>query len=339
MHNHRVPLISIVMPVYNAGAFLIDSVASMIEQSHRDWELICVNDGSSDGSGQLLDWFAAQDARIQVIHQPNAGIVEALNRGCSQAVAPLLCRMDQDDIAMPNRLQQQATYLRNHPNCSVVGSSILEMDAEGDPLRVSQLANEHERIVEDLLHRRTGHFHPTTLFRTEAFEAVGGYRKQFEWVEDHDLWLRLARRGRLANINQVLLCYRQHATSICWQRSSQQRSLMNAVLSDAYRTRGLNLPESLIAESTQNRAPAGPGKWARAAAKGGYAGSVFKHLRLLLKSDDRPAYKARMATEAIARLAFSYPKRIFRPAIRIPTFADWHTRAASQQSLSSKQAA
>lgn len=332
MQKRRAPLISIVMPVYNAEAFLIDSVASLVEQSERDWELICVNDGSTDSSGRILDWFAQQDARIQVIHQPNAGIVEALNQGCQRASAPLLCRMDADDIAMPNRLRQQSSFLRNNPTCSVVGGSILEMDADGDPLRTSQLASRHERIVDDLLHRRTGHFHPTTMFRAEAYEAVGGYRMQFQWVEDHDLWLRMAQRGKLANLSDVLLCYRQHSTSVCWQRSAQQRSLMNELLHDAYRARGWKLPESLIAESTQHRSTAGPGKWARAAAKGGYARSVLKHLRLLLKSDARPTYKARMTTETIGRLAVGFPRRLFTGTLRVPKFTSWQARAASDLS-------
>jgi glycosyltransferase involved in cell wall biosynthesis len=339
MHNQRNPLISIVLPVYNARDYLLDSVASIIEQSHRDWELICINDGSTDGSGNLLDWLAQQDARIQVIHQPNTGIVEALNRGCSLASAPLICRMDADDIAMPSRLQQQATYLRNHPTCIVVGSAILEVDAESDPLRISRLATEHDRILDDLLHRRTGHFHPTTMFRAEAFEAVGGYRTAFQWVEDHDLWLRLAQRGKLANLPEVLLCYRQHATSVCWQRSAQQRNLMNELLKDAYRARGADMPESLIVESTRTRSEAGPGKWARAASKGGYPRSVYKHLQLLFKSKARPAYKARMAAEAMSRLAINYPWRLLSTAVRVPTFAAWHARAANELSKSAKQAA
>lgn len=322
------PLISVVMPVYNARTYLVSAMASIIEQTHRDWEMICVNDGSTDASSDLLEWFARQDSRIRVVHQANTGIVGALNAGCSLAKAPLICRMDQDDVALPNRLQLQLDHLRRNPNCTVVGGAILEMDSEGDPLAISHLPLEHEQIVEHLLTRRTGHFHPTTMFRAEAFEAVGGYRGQYEWVEDHDLWLRLAQRGQLANLREVVLCYRQHAQSICWQRSAQQRGLMNELLREAYRVRGGEPPEHLLAEGSQVRAPAGPGKWARAAAKGGFPLSTLKHLRSLLQTDAKTGYKARMAVEASLRLLGGVARRMWSGgrSMRVPHFPEWEQR-------------
>lgn len=326
--SKREPLISVVMPVYNARTYLVHAMASIIEQTHRDWELICVNDGSTDASGDMLEWFAQQDTRIRVVHQANTGIVGALNAGCSLAKAPLICRMDQDDVALPNRLQMQLDHLRRNPACTVVGGAILEMDSDGDPLAISRLAVEHEQIVEQLLTRRTGHFHPTTMFRAEAFEAVGGYRGQYEWVEDHDLWLRLAQRGQLANLRDVVLCYRQHAQSICWQRSAQQRSLMNELLREAYRVRGEELPQHLIAEGSQVRAAAGPGKWARAAAKGGFLLSTLKHLRSLLQTDAKTSYKARMAVEASLRLLGGVARRMWsgERSMRVPQFPEWEQR-------------
>ncbi|MEZ6137283.1 MAG: glycosyltransferase [Pirellulaceae bacterium] len=327
----RDPLVSIVMPVFNAGDYLLPALASLLEQSFQDWEMICVDDGSQDKSGHILDWFASVDSRIRVIHQSNTGIVGALNRGCSAACAPLICRMDCDDIALPNRLEAQVAYLRQHPECTVVGGAILEMDGEGDPLRVSRLPTQHADIVDGLLHRRTGHFHPTTMFRAEAFEAVGGYRAKYQWVEDHDLWLRMAQRGRLANLEDVLLCYRQHASSVCWQRSGQQRQLMNELLQEAYRARGRELPAALLAETTVNRSAAGPGKWARAAAKGGYPRSAFKHLRRLMDSDATRGYKIRMIAEVIARLVVDVPRRICsRSTPTIPTFPLWHERLSRE---------
>lgn len=320
------PLISIVMPVYNAGPYLIDAVASIAAQTMRDWRLICVDDGSTDGSGEVLDWFASNDERIRVIHQPNSGIVAALNRGCAEARGPLLCRMDADDIALPQRLEKQAEYLRRNPNCTVVGSAILEMDADGDPLAISALPSNHDEIVANLLNRKTGHFHPSTMFRGEAFEAVGGYRPEYQWVEDHDLWLRLAWRGQLANIPQVLLCYRQHGASVCWQRSDQQRQLMDRLLAEAYRARGKSAPSDLINTSTTKRKPAGPGKWSRAAAKGGFPKSAVKHLRTLLASDESGGYKTRMALECAARIPGGLVTRWLseNKVKNVPTFKPWH---------------
>ncbi len=318
------PLVSVVMPVYNAGRFLADAVNSIRKQTFGDWEMICVNDGSTDGSGQVLDEFAARDARIRIVHQANAGIVGALNRGCELACGPLICRMDGDDIAMPDRMEKQLAYLRSSPNCVAVGGSILEIDVDGDPLCCSRLATDHTDIENNLLHRRTGLFHPTAMIRTEAMHAVGGYRAAYQWVEDHDLWLRLAQRGQLANIEEVVLCYRQHASSVCWQRSAQQRELMNRLLAEAYALRNLELPEQLLQTNLTVRAAAGPGKWARAAAKGGFPRSVAKHLKqLAMNQGTSRRYLLRMTIESSLRLCAGYPRRILsQEAIRIPQFSD-----------------
>lgn len=339
MYLHRVhaPLISVVMPVFNAQKYLVDAIASIIEQTSRDWELICINDGSTDNSQQILEWFASQDNRVRVVNQQNLGIVAALNAGCAMARAPLICRMDADDIAFPDRLERQSLYMRRNPTCTVVGGSIIEIDADGEALNISQLSLEHDAIIDNLLHRRTGHFHPTTMIRAEAMEAVGGYRKQYQWVEDHDLWLRLAQRGRLANLADPVLCYRQHADSVCWRRAAQQRQLMNELLREAYTARGLTTPASVLLETDLPRSSAGPGKWARIAAKGGFARGCWKQLRALHQSDAPQSYKIRMTLEALVRLALKLScdgwKNFGHSSIRrltVPTFPQWHQRAQVQ---------
>ena len=342
----RQPLVSVVMPVYNAQRYVGEAVASIIQQTLPDWELICIDDGSSDGSQQLLQWLAAQDVRIRVVRQVNAGFVAALNHGCSLARGPLICRMDADDIALPDRLQRQVEHMRRHPECTVVGGAILEIDAQGTPLGVQRLAAEHADIVHDLLHRRTGHFHPTTLIRSEALEAVGGYRAAYQWVEDHDLWLRLAHRGQLANLPQPVLCYRQHADSVCWQRAAQQRQLMNQLLREAYAVRGQEAPESVMLHAAPVRQAAGPGKWARRAAKGGYARSCWKHLRQLHRSDAHWTYKLRMTLEVGLRLAGRLGRNGWDRCwgsppchIAVPDLSAWRARAVREVSLPTDAAA
>jgi hypothetical protein len=316
------------MPVFNGGRFLIDAVASIIEQSCSDWELICINDGSTDHSPAILKCFAELDQRIRIVNQANMGIVAALNGGCAIARAPLICRMDCDDIALPHRLASQLAFMRNNPICVVVGGAILEIDRDGDPLGVSRLAANHDEILDQLLHRRTGHFHPATMIRASALEAVAGYRRKYQWVEDHDLWLRLSQRGTLANLPETVLCYRQHANSICWQRSQQQRDLMDQLMRDAYAARDLELPPELVAHRGGARAPAGPGKWLRSAAKGGYPRTACKHWQALLKSADPWTYKARMTLEATCRLAASTGRQWLTRSTRLsaPSFEDWHLR-------------
>ncbi len=314
------PLVSVVMPVYNAGRFLSDAVNSIRQQTFRDWEMICVNDGSTDGSGQVLDEFAAHDTRIRVVHQSNTGIVGALNHGCELAHGPLICRMDGDDLALADRIESQLAFLRNNQNCVAVGGAILEIDTDSDPLCASHLPTSHADIENNLLHRRTGLYHPTTMIRTAAFRAIGGYRAQYQWVEDHDLWLRLAQCGQLANLDQVVLCYRQHSSSVCWQRATEQRELMNRLLGEAYANRGLDLPEQLLHSTGATRTAAGPGKWARAAAKGGFPRSVAKHLKQLASHPESSrSYLLRMTLESTLRLCTGYPRRLLnQKPVQIP---------------------
>ena len=301
-------------------------MASILAQSFTDLEVVCVNDGSSDETPRILDWFAEQDSRVRVLHQANSGIVGALNTACEAARAPLLARMDADDCALPNRIETQFQWMNDHPQCVVCGAGILEVDSDGDPLCVSRLPEQHDLIVDNLLHRRTGHFHPSTMIRAEALRQVGGYRSEYEWVEDHDLWLRLSQIGELNNLPDILLCYRQHAQSVCWSRSDKQRTLMNDLLSEHYQARGIRVPDGVIADTSQTRSPAGAGKWARAAAKGGFVTSARKQLVALNGSSAKLSYKLRMNAEVLFRLMLSRILGREESSVEpsIPSFESWH---------------
>ncbi len=319
------PVVSIVIPVYNAGRHLAGSIGSMIEQTFPHWEMICVDDGSTDGSSQVLDWFASIEPRIQVIHQTNSGIVDALNRGCALARGGYLCRMDADDIATPNRLEVQSAWLNAHPKVVALGASILEMDEDGAPLGVQRLALEHDAIVARLMARQPGLFHPTTMIRTDAFREANGYRKEYEWIEDHDLWLRLGLRGELRNLEDVLLCYRQHASSVCWQRRARQNQLMQTLMREAFEERGLPYEPTL--EQDIQRTQVNPGKWARKAIRGGYMGTALKHLGHMWREQGPTVYALRMTAEVALR---SVPACAFQALrdhrLSVPSLDEWQTR-------------
>ena len=332
------PSVSVVMPVYNGAAYLVDSVASVLEQSVSEIELICVNDGSTDESLSILEAFARLDDRVHVLSQTNQGIVAALNKGCGAARSDLIARMDCDDISFPGRLSRQLSVMKEKPEIAVLGAAIMEIDSDGDPLRHSALPAEHNAILAGLLKRETGHFHPTTMFRREVFERVGGYRSKYQWVEDHDLWLRMAKHGHLANLEEVLLCYRQHASSVCWQRSQQQRLLMDQLIGEA-QGRPFN-PESRDSKP-RRRASAGPGKWARAASRGGFGKTLIKNWMQLLRTDEPLSYKTRMIMETALRFPAAYIKRLMnaRQSTAVPTFAKWHQRLRQDMAVVASKAA
>lgn len=290
------------MPIYNAEKYLALSIGSIIEQTFTDWELICVNDGSRDTSSKLLHELAVSEPRLRLFEQENLGLVAALQNGIAQARGSFLARMDADDIAMPERFEKQVRFLNEHPEVAIVGGGAIEIDEDGDPLRLTSYPDNHDQLVHRLLHRETALIHPSVMVRHEILRAAGGYRSKFQWVEDHDLWLRISKLGKLANLPDIVLAYRQHASSICWQRSNSQRELMNQLMIEAYAERGLQCPASCIIETSKVRSKAGSGKWARMAARGGFSQTAIKHLRKMWQEPSPFGYKLRMTADSLARL-------------------------------------
>ena len=239
-----IPAVSVLMPVYNAEAYLAEAVKSVLSQTFEDFDFVIVNDGSTDRSGKMLEEFARADRRINLISRPNTGIVGALNDGLKAAEAPLIARMDADDVSVPMRLQRQVDYMKAHPECVALGGRVVGTDPYGCVLFRSEHKLTHEEIDAELL-KGVGWalVHPAVMMRREAVEKVGGYRKEFQWVEDLDLFLRLAEIGRLANLSEELLLYRQHTTSVNRTRGEEQARLADACVRDAYRRRGKAVPD------------------------------------------------------------------------------------------------
>jgi len=239
-----VPAVSVVMPVYNAEAYLAEAVKSVLSQTFDDFDFIIVNDGSTDRSEKMLQEFARADRRINLISRPNTGIVGALNDGLKVVESPLIARMDADDTSVPMRLQRQVDYMKAHPECVALGGRVVGTDPYGQVLFRSEHKLTHEEIDAELLNGvGWALVHPAVMMRREAIEQVGGYRAEFQWVEDLDLFLRLAEIGRLANLPDELLLYRQHTTSVNRTRSAEQAKLADACVRDAYRRRGKAVPD------------------------------------------------------------------------------------------------
>jgi glycosyltransferase involved in cell wall biosynthesis len=236
------PLVSVLLPVYNAERFLGAAMRSVLAQSFRDFELLVLDDGSSDGSRRVAEGLAAEDARVRVLSGENRGIVGVLNRGLEAARGSLIARMDADDVARPARFETQLAFLEAHPELVAVGTHALLIDEDGDAICPwFVLLESHDEIDRRLLSGDGGGtiVHPTVMMRREPLIAVGGYRAQYQWAEDLDLFLRLAERGRLANLPQMLLDYRQHLSSVGVTRRQQQRDAAKRCLDDAWTRRGL----------------------------------------------------------------------------------------------------
>jgi hypothetical protein len=208
------------MSVFNGARFLAAAVESILTQSFRDFELIAIDDGSQDSTGQILDSYT-QDPRVRVFHQENAGLIESLNRGCRLARGVYIARMDGDDIAVKNRLELQVEFMDAHPNVGVLGGAVEAISVDGRVLAV--YANPETDVeIRGALKSCSPFWHPTVMMRTETVLAVGGYRGAVAEAEDYDLWLRIAERTELANLNSILLQYRLHSNQVSVSRRSQQ---------------------------------------------------------------------------------------------------------------------
>lgn len=224
-------VVSVVLPVYNAARFLTAAIDSLLSQTYRDIEVIAVDDGSTDRSRAILADYSSRDFRVRVVSRPNTGIVEALNDGVAAARGEFIARMDADDTSLPHRIEEQVAFLEKNPECVVVGTDVLYTDPEGAPLIRHHPVENHQAILAQLIDGNGGAIiHPSIMFRRAAFDAMGGYRLRYQWIEDLDFYLRLSDMGRLANLPEVHLHYRQHLGSVnkvCCNRDELRMELVN----------------------------------------------------------------------------------------------------------------
>lgn len=282
--NYPLPL-SVLMPVYNAEKYVAAATESILTQTFGDFEFIVIDDGSTDGSPSILKSYAAQDSRLRLIIRPNLGLVKTLNQGLAMARGEFIARMDADDFALKDRIALQVEYLRAQPECAVVGCSTLWVDSDGDPIARNDAVTSHEKITEILLRGRGGLCHPGAMFRRTIAQEVGGYRSEYEYAEDIDFFLRCGEHGRLANLPQCLLEYRQHFTSICANRYHLQRQRAEAAVHDAYLRRAIH-PSSMTLYFPPRRGESETHRlWSGLAQRDGFMKTSRKHaMRAVLSS-------------------------------------------------------
>jgi glycosyltransferase involved in cell wall biosynthesis len=200
------------MAVYNGAAAVHAAVASILAQTYQDWDLIVVDDGSTDGTLAILEALAAGDARIRVLRNTvNRGLAASLNVAWSHASGALLARMDADDVSYPDRLRRQVEFMAAHPEVAVLGTGIELMDSEGRLLGCALRPEWHEEL-QKRMYKENPFAHPSVIMRRSFLEAQGGYDWRLRWAEDSDLWLRGYRQFRYHNLQVPLVRYRVRRT-------------------------------------------------------------------------------------------------------------------------------
>ncbi|WP_167449057.1 glycosyltransferase [Mesorhizobium hawassense] len=219
----QLPTVSVVIPVRDGAPYLGEALQSILHQDLADIEVIVVDDGSCDDSAAIATSISDCDSRVKVVANRGKGIVDALNMGISLARAPLVARMDCDDVSLPDRLRLQAACFEADPDLQLLGTAGLQIDRNGKPLKPMDVPIGREQL-RDALARYNPMLHPTVMFRTEAVRQVGGYRSAFTYAEDYDLWLRLSETGKLANMDARLVKLRSHPGQISRVKEDQQKA-------------------------------------------------------------------------------------------------------------------
>lgn len=228
MQENASPLVSVVLPFRNAERYIGGSIFSILRQSYRNIELICINDCSTDQSMTIVDRFA--DSRIRTVQFPeNRGISAALNAGINLATGDYICRMDADDRSLRSRIADQVSYLRMHTEVDVLGGAIRVFGRSR--LRLTKrYPVAHSEIAQEMLFTSPV-AHPTVMIRRTAIDKLSHlYSDEFAGVEDYELWTRLLRSGAIfANLEDVVLQYRIHGSNVSLKRSTRIEDLTKRV--------------------------------------------------------------------------------------------------------------
>lgn len=231
------PTVSVLMPVYNAADFLSAAIESVLCQSYTDWELIVINDGSSDSSKAIIS--QCTDSRIKYFENPrNLGLIETLNRGIDLSEGQFIARMDADDVSLPYRLQEQVEFLQKNNDFVMCGTNAYVIDNNDvETGRITNLSENADLQINLLF--SDPFIHPSMLIRKDAL-VENKYDKDYKHVEDYELWCRLAKVGKIANLTKRLLKYRWHQTNISIIHSDEQEQRKDEILTTQINRLGIN---------------------------------------------------------------------------------------------------
>ena len=221
------PRVSVLMPVYNAGRFLTQAIDSIVEQTFCDWELIVINDGSTDNSKAIIESYS--DDRIRYYeNESNLKLIKTLNRGIDLCTGEYIARMDADDIASPCRLEEQVGFLDKNPLHIMCGTNATIINNKGE--RVGKI---HNLTTNDFLQINLlfsdPFVHPSMLIRKDIL-AVNKYDERYRHTEDYELWCRIAPMGLVANLSEELLEYRWHDANVSVVHNDEQNRVKDEII-------------------------------------------------------------------------------------------------------------
>jgi glycosyltransferase involved in cell wall biosynthesis len=244
------PIVSFIIPCYNGGRWLSLSLDSVSSQSHTDFEVIIVDDGSTDNSAEIVERYSREDERYRYVWQKNSGIAAALNLGLSLARGQWIARLDTDDVCDPHRIKRQLELASASNNVVFVGSDSIQIDSDGRPIRRCNYPVTHRQLYRALTTRRKFPAHSSAFFDRAVAISVGGYRESVRRAEDVDLWLRLSEHGQLISAPLPLIAYRTHDTQISLDEGGLRCFSDNLLANLSHFSRRNQIADPLEASST-----------------------------------------------------------------------------------------
>lgn len=227
-----IPKVSVLMPVYNGQKYIKKAIESILNQTHKDFEFIILNDGSTDRSLDIINSFV--DTRVKVVSSSqNLGLVPTLNRGIELARGEYIARMDADDISLKQRLEKQVSFMDKNQHIGVCGTWAQKIDSNGEVL--GSLESSTGKILDYFFWRPSPFIHSSCLIRTFLLKT-DKYNPCFRDAEDYELWLRLSKRTIFFNINEQLILYRIHSLNTTSKSRENQLANSYKAFSEFYKT-------------------------------------------------------------------------------------------------------
>jgi len=238
--------ISVLMPAYNASVFIAPAIESILNQTFQDFELIIVDDGSTDNTVDIIKSYIDLDKRIKIIQIGHAGICHALNIGIQESKYSWIARMDADDVALPRRLEKQINAAQANPQVVIWGSYVQHISSTGQVLSLQKHGPITEEEYCSLI--REGEIpyvpHPTMLIRKDVLLKAGGYDPQFTVTQDLDLVSRMSEHGPILVVPEPLLLYRVHRQAASMQKFFLQQLFVRCIVArHQARIAGVEIPE------------------------------------------------------------------------------------------------
>lgn len=217
------PLVSVIITVYNGERYLRDAIDSILAQTYTNFEIIAVNDGSTDKTGEVLDSYS--DKRLRIFEESRQGRVKSLNQSLRLSRGVYIAIQDADDLSLPNRLEIQVKFLEAHPEIAGVGCYVYFMNEEGNKFQIQRDKN--------------ALIHGSMMFRRSVIDVIGMYNEEFIHAEDYEFCLRMVQRFKLVNLPLPLYIVREHPNrvSVLYREEQVRNARLAKMLS---RNRGIN---------------------------------------------------------------------------------------------------